>query len=411
MGLARSGQRLEVVDAVRGFALFGILAANMRAFHSPAELSYFPSALWNSSLDRVAETIIDTLIGWKFLTIFAVLFGLGFAIQMERAEARGLRFLSCYSRRMVVLLAFGLIHGLLIWMGDILATYALLGFVLLLFRNRKPKTILIWAGAIHLVLLLLPVVGLVMASMGIEAPPPPVPDPNVIADSIRINAQGSWSEIQRLRVHDWLNMNGGIVFTSLWVLPRFLFGMWLWRCGFVSGIQTRKKLLRHWMRWGIPIGIAGNLAAALLVQTYEGRSAADLPILVSQLLYRIWIPVLSGGYAAAVALFTMSCTGSWLVRGFSSVGRTALSNYLLQSVICTSIFDSWGLGLFGKVSPMLGFVPTFLIYSAQLPLSVWWLKRFRFGPLEWVWRALTYWNRPPMRVALEAELQSASTMS
>jgi uncharacterized protein len=394
MGPATSGQRLEIIDAIRGFALFGILAANMRAFHSPAEVFYSPIAMWNTPLDRVAETIIDTLFGWKFLTIFSVLFGLGFAIQMERAEARGVRFLSCYSRRLVVLLALGLIHGLLIWMGDILATYAVLGFLLLLFRNRKPQTILIWAGAIHLVLVMLPVVGVVMASMGVESPAPPLPEPNAIAESIRINAQGSWSEIQHLRMHNWLSMNGGILFTLLWVLPRFLFGMWLWRSGFVRELETRTELLRRWMCWGIPFGIAGNLAAALLVQAYDRGSMIELRVFASQVLFRVWIPVLSCGYAAAVALFTMSRSRNWLGRGFAAVGRTALSNYLLQSAVCTAIFDSWGFGLFGKVSPMLGFVPTFLIYGTQLPLSIWWLKRFQFGPLEWVWRGLTYWKRP-----------------
>lgn len=238
---ASGGQRLEVIDVVRGFALFGILAANMRAFHSPAEVFSLPSAMWNSPWDRVAETTVDTLIGWKFLTIFSVLFGVGFAIQMERAEARGLHFLSCHSRRLAALLALGLFHGVLIWMGDILANYALLGFLLILFRNRKPKTLLYWAGAFQLVLIMLPVLGLVMASMGVDGPPPPVPDPQSIAESIRINAQGSWSEIQQLRMHNWLNLNGGILFTSLWVLPSFLFGMWLWRSGMVSGLDARKS--------------------------------------------------------------------------------------------------------------------------------------------------------------------------
>jgi uncharacterized protein len=325
------------------------------------------------------------------LTLFAVLFGLGFAIQMGRAEARGVRFLSFYSRRLLVLLLLGLAHGILLWWGDILASYALLGFLLLLFRKRSQRTVLIWAISLQSLMLVAGAALLVLAQFGIRSPVPPDPAREIIERSITIYAQGGWLEIQHQNFHDWVRLNKGFVFLLTWVLPRFLFGLWLWRGGWLNGLEARKPFLRRLCFWGIALGTAGNAAAAVIVQVYDPRwSRPDLPGFLSQSLYILFVPVLSAGYAAGIALLAMSGAWGWLRRGFAAIGRTALSNYLLQSLVSTTLFYSYGLALFGKVGPALGLIPTFLLYGAQLPVSLWWLKRFQFGPLEWAWRSLTY---------------------
>src|ERR1700689_1061580 len=141
-------ERILFIDVLRGMALFGILAANMRAFFAPLDVYGSIQVLFQSRADILAQAFIDTFIQGKFITIFSFLFGMGFAIQMTRAEARGVRFLGFYPRRLVALAIFGLIHGILIWAGDILLTYALSGAILLLFRKREQKTLLWWAGGL-----------------------------------------------------------------------------------------------------------------------------------------------------------------------------------------------------------------------------------------------------------------------
>src|ERR1700732_3079879 len=148
VGPVSLSERILFIDVLRGVALFGILAANMRAFVAPLDCDDHIGVLYPSRADVLAQAFIDVFIQGKFISIFSFLFGMGFAIQMSRAEARGVRFMGFYPRRLLALALFGLIHGLLIWAGDILLTYALSGAILLLFRKRQQKTLLWWAGSL-----------------------------------------------------------------------------------------------------------------------------------------------------------------------------------------------------------------------------------------------------------------------
>src|ERR1700681_1503755 len=148
VGPVSLSERIVFIDVLRGMALLGILAANMRAFFAPLDCYDYIGVLYHSRADVLAQAFIDALIQGKFITIFSFLFGMGFAIQMSRAEARGVRFMGFYPRRLLALALFGLIHGLLIWAGDVLLTYAFSGAILLLFRNRQQKTLLWWAGGL-----------------------------------------------------------------------------------------------------------------------------------------------------------------------------------------------------------------------------------------------------------------------
>src|SRR5512134_4192375 len=151
-GPVAAGERIELIDILRGAALFGILAANMRALAMPWRLYDNPHLLFPGFADRLAQGLVDVFVSGKFLTLFSFLFGLGFAVQMSRAEDRGARVGSFYPRRLLVLLAFGIVHGALLFWGDILVAYAVMGFILLAFRRRQPSTILRWAIGMPLVL-------------------------------------------------------------------------------------------------------------------------------------------------------------------------------------------------------------------------------------------------------------------
>lgn len=146
VGPVTLAERIQFIDVVRGMALFGILAANMRAFFAPVDVYDRIGVLFPGRADVIAQWFVLAFIQGKFISIFSFLFGMGFAIQMSRAEAKGARFMSFYPRRLLALALFGLIHGIVVWSGDILLTYAFSGAILLLFRNRQQKTLLWWAG-------------------------------------------------------------------------------------------------------------------------------------------------------------------------------------------------------------------------------------------------------------------------
>ena len=165
---------MELIDIVRGLALFGILAANMRAFAGPAAVYSDPSILWNAMPDRIVQAFIDTFVQGKFVTIFAFLFGVGFAVQLERAEKKGVQLGRVYVRRLGILVAFGMVHGLMIWFGDILLPYALIGFLLLFFRHRRDTTLVSWAIVGQLV----PLVMLTLAFVASHVSSAPMKGPN-----------------------------------------------------------------------------------------------------------------------------------------------------------------------------------------------------------------------------------------
>lgn len=365
-------ERIVLLDVLRGFALFGVLASNMIGLSSP-DIHFAPSLIWTDPVSRVVSFLLDVLVSEKFITIFAVLFGTGFAIQVERAASRGPMSITSYKRRLLVLFLFGLINGLLVWAGDILVTYAVFGLLLLLFRNSSQKKVLWWAAGLQGLMLLLSVL---TAKHGGR----PVSDQLVaLQHEIELYGHGAWEAIQQDRLRDFLERHvGSLPLLLPFVFPRFLLGLWLWRSGFLSNLGARKSFLRRMCFWGIVIGAAGETVTSV----YTMGDMGPLRVLC--------IPLLAAGYACGIALLVLSGKLAWLSNAFAAVGRTSLSNYLFQTVFCTTLFYSYGFGLFGSLSPLSGLVLTVLVYAVELFVSVMWMKIFQFGPLEWLWRSVTY---------------------
>src|SRR5579863_10281278 len=195
-------ERIVFIDVLRGIALFGILAANMRGFFAPLDCYDQVGILYHSRADVLAQGFIDAFIQGKFISIFSFLFGMGFAIQMSRAEARGARFMSFYPRRLLALALFGVIHGIFIWAGDILLTYALSGAILLLFRNRKQKTLLWWAGGLFTLPIVLSSVFLTLYFSRFRRPwmVPKLPDMKKLYAIVNIYAHGS---VRQIMAQNW----------------------------------------------------------------------------------------------------------------------------------------------------------------------------------------------------------------
>jgi uncharacterized protein len=395
-------QRIEVLDVLRGAALFGILASNMRAFNGPMQAYMDHSLMWTGTVDRITQSIIDLLITGKFITLFAFMFGIGFAIQMDRAAARATssRF---YLRRSAFLLAFGLLHGFLIWFGDILAPYALMSFALYLFRNRSQTTIARWALLLYLWPLVPAIAGTIAAAAGVPIPGPPRATPQEIERIIQVYSTGTYAQMFQERLKEMAFQGFGLVFFYPRVLGIFLAGLWVWRAGILSNLEDHKALLYRCQRWGLPFGLAGNAVMVAIAEIWHPDPMGTSPLTLAYNFFAsIGMPAMSLFYAATLALIYLN-SETWRsrLRPFGAVGRTALTNYLMQTAICTTLYNSWGFGLFGTVSPLVGLVPTFVIYAAQVAGSAWYVRRFAFGPMEWLWRTLTY-GRVRQRPAVAA---------
>ncbi len=402
------GERIVGVDVVRGFALLGILLVNMSYFGQPFQDLMTGVERWPAWYDHAAEFAVTALAEGKFYILFSTLFGLGMAIQMGRSAARGAGFAGYYVRRLLVLLAIGAAHALLFWYGDILHAYALLGFLLLAFRKRHTTTIVVWSGIFYLLSLL--VLGGIAAGVEFGRM---IPEANAqiewsFAEQARMFAQqadaavanyahGTWTDMLRQRITDLSEMAFGWMFMGPTIAAMFLLGLFIGRAGVVHDPAAHRPLLWGFALVGLPLGLALNVAHAAAATV----STPAEPSLIGLMGYAcLWAgaPLLSAGYACTLLLLLQRDRWRPVLAPLASVGRMALSNYLLQTLICTTIFYGYGLGLYAKVGPAARVGLALLIYAAQIPLSVWWLRRFRFGPMEWLWRTLTYWRLQPMRL-------------
>ncbi|WP_026370434.1 DUF418 domain-containing protein [Kallotenue papyrolyticum] len=405
------GERLAIVDMLRGLALFGILLVNMAAFKLPTGMGRLPRAE-QGLLDRLVTQGITLLAEGKFYSLFAMLFGFGFAIHLLRAQQRGRPALGRFARRLLILLLIGLGHALLIWHGDILVSYALIGLLLLLFRNARLRTLLIWSA-----LLLLGAALLTAAIIGVTELARIIPGTAAVlrateaqllaqaAEEHRSYATGSYPAIVAYRARQVLVGLSGLLFSAPTILALFLLGLYVGKRGILHAPAAHTALLRRVQRWCLPLGLALSLAVVLLQTRIGPVSAVSLQLLNLALAG----PILALGYGATFVLLAHRPAWQHRLRLLAPAGRMALTNYLLQSLICTTIFYGYGLGMFGRVSASGGLLLTLVIYSGQVIFSHWWLQRFRFGPLEWLWRSLTYGRVQPLRRAIAAPRQPAAS--
>jgi uncharacterized protein len=415
VGPVTLSERIVFIDVLRGMALFGILAANMRAFFAPLDAYGNIGILFPGRADVLAQFFVDCFIQGKFISIFSFLFGLGFAIQMSRAEARGVRFLGFYPRRLLALALFGVIHGLLIWAGDILLTYAFSGAILLLFRKRRQKTLVWWAGSLFALPIAVNAVflGIYFSRFRPSWMNPKPPDMIQLYNIVHIYGQGT---VRQILAQNWVEWKQSLPTTlfAIYATGLFLLGMWVWRAGVVQRIEDYKPVLTRVCAWCIPIGLLVNFYVAF-VKAVVPPGVLSLWAWAANIL---WLPgshTLAAGYMAGLALIFLRDDWRPIVLPFAAVGRMALTDYLMQSVVCTLFFYHYTTGLYGRVGPAIGLLATVILYGAQVVFSNWWLERYRFGPMEWVWRGMTYGRFPSMSkdesmIAAAPEALASSTV-
>ena len=403
-----AGERVEVMDVLRGVALLGILLMNIEAFVGPMMESVTGVNTRFTGADRWMDAAIYVLVQGKFITMFSLLFGMGFAVMLERANASGASGTWLYARRLLALLVIGLVHALLVWSGDILLTYALLGFVLLLCFRRTPVSRLPkWGIALYLLPLLLTWAMAGFAALSQLDPQAAAEfQKGMAAQAQQMNAlidgerlafgTGSYMQAVAQRATDTGAMLGFLVFFGPTLLGVFLFGAWFLRSGVIRDTGAHLPLFRRLRNIGFGIGLPLMLWSAWTHPTMSfsemslGSAAAQTAAQVANLLMML-------GYVSAIVLAMQLPAWAGRLRWLAPAGRMALTNYLMQSVVCTLVFYGYGLGYFERLPRAWQPVFVLALFALQVMFSRWWLARYRFGPMEWLWRWMTYAKRPVMR--------------
>jgi uncharacterized protein len=396
-----ANERIAVLDVLRGFALLGIGLMNIQAFVGPlnAALTGVDPAM--TGADWWADALVYILVQGKFYTLFSLLFGMGFAVMAQRAEQAGRPFVTFYARRSLGLLAIGLLHALLVWSGDVLVSYALLATLLLAFRPLPTR----WLPTVALLIYLCtPAMVMAYGALGsmMQADPAGAVDwqrtmaqigqeAAAVVEAQRV-AYGSGSYAQALtqRGHDLSEAIRGLLVNGPTMFGMFLLGSWFVRAGVMQAPERFARLFAT-LRWGAwPLGLVAMLISFALV-SYLDPGRLDLR--------------LSSAYALSSAAGLLMCLGylGWVVRWrhalawLAPAGRMALSNYVLQSLLCTWVFYGYGLGYFEQLSRAWQIPFVVALFLLQVVASRVWLRGFRFGPLEWGWRAFTYLQWPRLR--------------
>jgi uncharacterized protein len=395
-------ERIQALDVLRGFAVLGILVMNVQSLAMPLAAYLNPHAAgplegreWWVWLGGHA------LADRKFINIFSMLFGAGVLLFSGRVEARGQRARALHYRRMLWLLLLGALHAYLLWYGDILFSYAVCGMLIYPLRKRRPRTLLI----VGLLVMALGSAFYIFVGWSMKYWPP---------EEVAKLEQENWRPPAEALAREaafyrgaWLEQMQERVPTAFFLQTQYLLMYELWRAG---GLMLIGMAL---FQWGV---LRGERADGF----YWRCIAAGALLGVPGTLYGVWREVQAGwdihysffigpqfnswssvltslAYIGIVVLLVRKQALRWLTARLAAAGQMAFSNYILQTLLCTTIFYGHGLGRFGQVSRTAQLGIVLAIWILQLMVSPWWLRRFRFGPLEWLWRSLTYGARQPFR--------------
>lgn len=415
---AQLSTRYLELDAVRGFAVMGILAMNICDMALPGGAYFNPLAYgYDSIVDGIAWLFNFIFVDSKMRGLFSILFGASTALVIERAVASGQSAARTHYLRMVWLLAFGLLHFYFIWEGDILALYAQCGMVLYFFHNLPVSSLRRWAiglfAAAFLIFGLFSALFMTFESMAQSetASAEQVTEGQEAIDSIAADFgnnpadaakdleryTGSYAGIVGYRTRDLAYLPlASVLSAGLETLGLMLVGMAL----FKSGMLTGQWELARYRKWAfICFALATPALAAIAYLQYAAGFDAVTVFASSLVLSMPFDVMMAIGWAAFLVIWAKSRSGSALIRRVACAGRAAFSNYLGTSIIMTTVFYGYGLGLYGEVNRAALYLFVFGMWVLMLLWSQPWLQRFRYGPLEWLWRSLSRGQTQPMRIS------------
>lgn len=473
-----ASDRIQALDVIRGFALLGIFMMNVEFFNRPMGEIDLGLPIGDSLIDHWAGWLVYVFVRGKFWTMFSLLFGMGFAVMLGRAEQAGRAFLGPYLRRTLALAAFGVLHTIFIWSGDILFSYAMGAAILMVVLYTRPKVLLLIAGmclgvaamfaglstvmsgsppwqpfaviAVPLLVLCavaaslrrwpikalrnagltLYLIPFVMMAVGgfVQMRQPPEPERDRIAqveadtpakqdvlakrlkeraerrqehevsvaEEARVMRSGSYREAVKLRALEFVRHIEMNLEFSIVVLGMFLLGAWFIRSGVMAHPQQHLPLFRKLTWIGLPIGLGLSLVSAGIATAHvRGGNDGEYQMAVGLMMFGNLPACL--GYVGALVLLWHG-RARLLLAPLALAGRMALTNYIAQSVIGTLVFYGYGLAYWG-MGRAWQLVFVLVVFALQVAFSRWWLARFRYGPLEWLWRWATYGTKPAMRLA------------
>ncbi len=409
-------ERIMLLDVLRGLAIFGMFSVNMTA-DLPWGDTFREQIL--ATPDRVVMILVDLLARGRFVTIFCLLFGLGFYVQLERAQARGEEFAVTYLRRVLGLFMIAAVANVAGLDTDVLIDYAMFGALLLLFYKRSQR-FLLFSVIICFLAAQAPgfveyyrsldgqvtVVAQMEQSDQLSATSEKSVQPDVATDEdlekaepTRIYREGSFVQIAKHRASRLLKYVKSFEqrLRDIDILGLLLLGVYVARRGVLSDPEVRREFARRALPWLLSIGSAGVLAFVVIEHFLSAAWDSEPLLLVKWAIGWPMMVVLGLGYAAGITLLLERDNWRKLFSPLASVGRLALTNYLFTNLVFAVIAYSWGLGLYEKVQPFTGLVVVLLVFPMQVLASQWWLRHFNFGPFEWCWRSMTYGRLPPMR--------------
>jgi len=426
-------QRIRAIDVCRGFALLGILTVNMQFFAEPFGSWMMFGREGEPAIDQWAHRFVSVFAEGKFYPLFSMLFGMGLALQFMRASQEGSRFTRRYLRRIAFLFFLGLAHALLLWYGDILFTYSFCATALLLCIRFNARTLLTIACAI--VCISAPLTG-GFSAMNAFKPPvatapaaevAPIESGEVVAEAEPAEAltplqelfagfeehgsasspdQQWWldAETRAYREGPWIQAFGfrAISWASILVFGLFGFAWHALAMFFLGAALLKMGLFEERRRaWAVRFALLGFGVGLPIV--VGGLLARDhMPKIAGLFLWgftgQIGGPLMSLGYMGAIIVIVRNARGLVAAAAglVANAGRMALTNYLMQTIVSTAIFYHWGLAKFGTTGDAQRLGLAALIWTCQLGISTVWLKMFRFGPMEWLWRSVTYLKLQPM---------------
>jgi uncharacterized protein len=392
--------RIIAIDALRGFAVLGILIMNIQSFSMPGAAYINPTAFGNlTDVNRLIWIISHVVASEKFMSIFAMVFGAGVILFYEKLKVGNQSNIYLHYRRMLWLLLFGMLHAYLLWYGDILVAYSLCGMLVFLLRKKKPST-LIWISFVFFIIpILFYTSSYLSLPMWSHASQEQIlqswkPEHDKLISELHA-MQGGWLEQMKVRVPAAIFMQTSLfAMESFWrIMSMMLLGMALYKMKVLTGEQSQRSYLG--------LGFGGLLIGTFLTGigvflNFENEWGLRFSMFLGRHFNYIGSVASALGYIGFLMLISKSRHMDFLKNTLAVIGRMAFSNYILQTLICTFIFYGHGLGHFGKSGRI---VQSFVVISVWLILtifSLFWLKYFRFGPLEWAWRSLTYWKLQPL---------------
>jgi uncharacterized protein len=398
-----ANERIETLDVLRGFALLGILAMNIRAMAAPFSTYMYPYALFDfTGASRSAYLFTSVVFDLKMMGLFSMLFGAGVLLYAAKPTESGKPPRGLWFRRMFWLLVIGLVHAYLIWDGDILVPYALCGLLLLWWARRFGPGVLCAAAVAFLAVGAALGVGHGIAFRSMSDAERAGELEIFMPTTEQANQQlarmlGGYVDVVASRAS--FVFMGQTMYFLLFFFWRcggmMLLGMALYKWGFLDGRRATRDYLIV-AATCLPIGLAlawyGTVALERIRFAMPERTVADVWNYVGAVLASV-------GYAAGLILVVKSGSLRGLRRALAAVGQMAFSNYLFHSVTTSILFLGWGFGLAGRFDYAGQLAIVAAIWAVQLIASPLWLRRYRFGPAEWLWRSLTYWRRQPMRRA------------